>query len=191
MSDANNGVAARKRYSAPQTPVAAVILTAALIAAGPLPLSVGGVPVTFSVLVLTVIGVTLGPQWGLVPVAVYLLLGLVGVPVYSGFASGSAILFGSTGGYLFSYLFIVLLTGLFTRRFRNPVIRFAGVILGQLAYYLGGVAWAILLWKAIPVFALLSGVLSFLVPNLIQGVVGFVVGLALLRLLPRTKLGKE
>ncbi len=177
----------RKKYSTALLIALLVIFTALLSVVSLFSLAIGSVPVTLSVLALVVIGMVLGPWWGLVPVAAYLLLGLVGVPVYSGFAHGSAILFGSTGGYLFSFLFIVLLTGLFVRGLRNPFARFAGVILGQLAYYLGGVAWAVLLWKAIPVFALLSGVLSFLVPNLIQSVAGFIIGLVLLRLLPSAK----
>lgn len=187
MSTQKTVAGTRKKYSTALLIALLVIFTVLLSAVSPLSLAIGSVPVTLSVLVLVIIGVVLGPWWGLVPVAAYLLLGLVGVPVYSGFASGSAILFGSTGGYLFSFLFIVLLTGLFARRLRNPFARFAGVILGQLAYYLGGVAWAVLLWKAIPVFALLSGVLSFLVPNLIQSIAGFIIGLVLLRLLPSTK----
>jgi|GEM_PF-2856578 Uncharacterized conserved protein len=191
MSTEKTVPGARKKYATPLLIALLVIFTAVLGAVSPFSLAIGSVPVTLSVLVLVIIGVVLGPWWGLIPVAAYLLLGLAGVPVYSGFAQGPGILFGATGGYLFSFLFIVLLTGLFARRFRNPIVRFAGVILGQLAYYLGGAAWAVLLWKSILVFAVLSGVLSFLVPNLIQSVVGFIIGLALLRLLPPQKPKKE
>lgn len=189
MSETNTVI--RKRYSSALLIVLLVLFTAGLSAASAFSLLIGDVPITLSVLVLVITGVVLGPWWGLLPVAAYLLLGLAGAPVYSGFAYGPAILFGSTGGYLFSFLLIVLLTGLFARRFRNPVKRFIGVVLGQIAYYLGGVAWAVLVWKSILMFALLSGVLSFFVPNLIESVIGFIIGLLLLRLLPQKKPEKE
>ena len=189
MRQINTARGIRKKYSPPLLIALLVIFTVVLSAVSPLSLPSGEVPITLSVLVLVIIGVVLGPWWGLAPVAAYLLLGLAGVPVYSGFAEGPGILFGSTGGYLFSFLFIVLLTGLFVYKFRNPAAQFVGVILGQLAYYAGGVAWAVLLWKSILVFALLSGVLSFLVSNLIQSGVGFIIGLVLLRLLPSAKKG--
>jgi biotin transport system substrate-specific component len=47
---------------------------------------------------------TLGGKWGLVSVFLYLLLGLAGLPVFSGFRGGVGTLFGPTGGYLPGFL---------------------------------------------------------------------------------------
>ncbi len=46
----------------------------------------------------------LGGKWGTVSIGLYLLLGLVGMPVFSGFQSGFAALAGPTGGFLWGFL---------------------------------------------------------------------------------------
>ena len=48
----------------------------------------------------------IGPKKSLVSIAVYLTLGALGLPVFSGFAGGLHVLFGATGGYLFGFLLI-------------------------------------------------------------------------------------
>lgn len=47
---------------------------------------------------------TLGGRWGTVAIGLYLLLGLVGLPVFSGFQGGAAVLLGPTGGFLWGFL---------------------------------------------------------------------------------------
>ncbi len=161
-----------------------VIFTATLCVTGPLALPIGKTPITLSVFVLVAAGYLLGPLWSLVPVAAYILLGAAGLSVFSGRAGGVSILFGPTGGYIFGWLLIAFLTGLFANRFRNPLIQFVGVLAGELAFYIAGVVWYMAVSKAIFVIAILFGVLSFLVSNLIQGIAGFLVGFVLHRLLP-------
>ena len=46
----------------------------------------------------------LGGKWGTVSIGIYLLLGLVGLPVFSGFRGGPGVLLGVTGGYLWGFL---------------------------------------------------------------------------------------
>lgn len=164
-----------------------VLFTIILCVSGPLALPTWKTPITLSVFVLVAAGYLLGPFWSLIPVAAYILLGAVGLPIYSGGASGLSILFGPTGGYIFGWLLIVFLAGLFANHFRNPFVQFAGVLAGELAYYIAGVVWYMAVSKAILVIAILFGVLSFLFSNLIQGIAGFLVGFVLQRLLPHAQ----
>ena len=76
---------------------------------------------------------------GTISYLVYLLIGLVGVPVFSGFTGGPAKLAGPTGGYLVGFLFMALIAGYFIDRFsRNHILQVLGMILGTAVCYLFG-----------------------------------------------------
>lgn len=87
-----------------RTSVKDIVLTAdfaALIAAGSVfVLPVGPVPVTFQTLVIALAGLYLGPGPGMSAVALYILAGGIGVPVFAGGKAGLGVLFGPTGGIL-------------------------------------------------------------------------------------------
>lgn len=53
----------------------------------------------------------LGLKKGTFSVLVYILLGLVGVPVFAGFSAGPGVLFGVTGGYIIGFIFTALIVG--------------------------------------------------------------------------------
>lgn len=85
----------------------------------PLP---AGIPLTFQVLAVALCGCCLGWKWGTVSVLVYLLLGGVGLPLFSGFGGGIGWLLGPTGGFLWGFLPLVLGCG-----FRKYPIAFGGL----------------------------------------------------------------
>ena len=112
----------------------------------------------------------LGGKRGTVAVCVYLLLGIVGVPVFSGFQGGFAVLLGPTGGYLFGFLATALIYWLVTALGRDKEIsRLLGIVLGLLGCYLLGTLWfgfgylsaGALSWGAI----LLKCVVPYLLPD--------------------------
>jgi biotin transport system substrate-specific component len=76
----------------------------------PNPLS-PGVPVTAQVLGVFLAGIYLGPAWGGFAMALYVLAGVLGAPVFSGASAGLGEIFGPTGGYLLSYPFAAALIG--------------------------------------------------------------------------------
>jgi biotin transport system substrate-specific component len=76
------------------------------------PNPVSPAPITLQVLGVFLAGVMLGPAWGGVAMALYLLAGAVGVPVFAGGSAGIGILVGSTAGYLWSYPITAVLIGL-------------------------------------------------------------------------------
>ncbi|MCD8181655.1 MAG: biotin transporter BioY [Firmicutes bacterium] len=75
---------------------------------------IGPVPVTLGVFAVLLTAVILGPKLGAISVLVYILLGAVGLPVFSGFKGGFQILLGPTGGYIWSYILMALLIGFLT-----------------------------------------------------------------------------
>ena len=130
---------------------AAAAMMAALISVlSPLsiPLS-AGVPVSLATLAVMLAGALTGSRLGTLSVLIYLLLGMLGLPVFAGYASGAAILFGMTGGYLFGYLPLAFLSGMGaaygkgkTKTARTAAL-LAGMTGGTLVLYLFGTAWFI------------------------------------------------
>lgn len=108
---------------------------------------VPSVPVTLQVLVVLLAGGLLGPAWGAVSMAVYVLLGAVGLPVFAGGLSGMGVVLGPTGGYLLSYPLAAALVGLLAPPHRGHGLAWTGSAmgLGLAAIYLGGAGWAVLL----------------------------------------------
>ena len=88
------------------------VMAALLCVAGPLSISIGPIPLSLASFAVYLAGAVLGAKKGTLAVAIYLLLGLVGVPVFSGFQGGFQKLIGVTGGYLVGYLPCALITGL-------------------------------------------------------------------------------
>ena len=87
---------------------AAVIAVLAQIAI-PLP---SGVPVTLQTFAVALTGVVLGAKRGSIATFVYILLGAVGVPVFSGFNGGLGAIVGKTGGFIWGFLFLAFFAGL-------------------------------------------------------------------------------
>lgn len=84
---------------------------AAVISALPIGFQIFGVPATLQTFAMAFLGFILGKKSGTISVAVYILLGLVGIPVYNGFTGGPSVLFGITGGFLWGFLFIAFFCG--------------------------------------------------------------------------------
>lgn len=74
----------------------------------PLP---AGVPVTLQTFAIALCGFALGAKLGTLSVAVYLLMGAVGLPVFAGFVSGVGVFAGVTGGFLWGFLAMAALCG--------------------------------------------------------------------------------
>ena len=71
-----------------------------------------GVPVTLQTFAVALTAYVLGWKMGVAATAVYILLGAVGVPVFANFSGGFDKLVGMTGGFIWGFLFMVLLCGL-------------------------------------------------------------------------------
>lgn len=83
----------------------------------------------------------LGGKWGSLAILVYLLLGAMGVPVFSGFQGGFGVLFGTTGGYLTGFLFSSLVFWLITVLLPGKKGLFLAMAAGLIVCYLFGSFW--------------------------------------------------
>ncbi len=120
--------------------------------------------------VLLALGI-LGGKWGTVSILIYLLLGAVGMPVFSGFRGGPGVLLGVTGGYILGFLGTGLVYWLVTAVFGNQsAVRLAAMVLGLLTCYGFGSTWFLLLYvqKGSPMTlgtVLLTCVVPYLLPD--------------------------
>ena len=113
----------------------------------------------------------LGGKRGTLSVLLYMLLGAVGLPVFSGFSGGLGAFAGVTGGYLLGFLLMALVMWLGERLFGPGDLVFVlSGIAGLAVCYLFGTAWFLLLYTGtrgpIGIWAVLSScVLPFLIPD--------------------------
>ncbi len=155
------------------------LMAAIICILGPIAIPIPFSPVPIS---LTMVGIylavyALGMWRALAATALYLLLGLVGLPVFSGYAGGAAKLFGPTGGYLIGFLFTALISGFFIDRWwQNRLISTLGMVLGIAAAYVFGTAWLAYVNAMTFAQALAAGVLPYIGFDLVKIVLLAVVG---------------
>ena len=71
-----------------------------------------GVPITLQTFVIALAGFFLGSGFSAVSVAAFIVLGAVGLPVFSGFKGGLSVLTGLTGGFIFGFILLAVFCGL-------------------------------------------------------------------------------
>ena len=174
------------------------VMAAVICVLGPISIAIPVSPVPISLASMAVyLAVTvLGMKLGTLSCLIYLLLGLVGIPVFAGGSAGAAKLFGPTGGYLIGYLFLALIAGAFVGRFaenkwKNIAFATLGMILGTIVLYALGTAW--LAYSAGMDFqaALWAGVIPFIPGDLVKMVIAVLLGSAVRGRLLRAGVLKE
>ena len=117
-----------------------------------IPLGFTPIPVNLGTLAVFLAGGILGKKYGTISLVVYVLLGAVGVPVFSGFRGGFSVLMGPTGGYIIGYIAAAFLVGLILdaafhrqsgshRAVREMALCIAAMIVGLAVCYALGTAW--------------------------------------------------
>lgn len=165
--------AARVRMLALAGLFAAVIAVSSWVS---IPLPFSPVPLTLQTLAVLVAGGLLGRTWGPVCVLVYLLLGVVGVPVFSSFGAGPGVLFGPTGGYLFGFVVAAFVMGVAGDRVRARGDRgagrlgvlVAGAVAASVVVYAVGVPWLALVTDVGVRAALAAGMVPYLAGDVVK-----------------------
>src|SRR6185436_1924068 len=160
---------------------AAVVLVTALTAIAAqvsLPLPFTPVPFTFQPMVVLVGAMVLGSRLGAASQALYLALGIAGLPIFAAsplLPQGAARLIGPTGGYLLSYPLAAFVTGWLAERGfdRRYLTSIAAMSLGLAIVYAGGVAWLTIASQPARSIgaALAAGVVPFVLPDIFKLIV--------------------
>ena len=111
------------------------VMAALICVAGPLSIPVGPIPLSLATFAVYLAGSVLGRKKGTIAVTLYLVIGVIGVPVFSGFSGGFQKLAGVTGGYLIGYLPCAYLSGVGAEKrekagwWFHPLMMVAGTVL--------------------------------------------------------------
>lgn len=116
------------------------------------------------------IAAVLRPSQSISVILTYIGLGLLGVPVFSGFQAGPSVLAGITGGYLAGFIPAALLIGGFVRKWGQRLsVMIGSMALGLLICYFCGALWYIILYspqQSVSVWAaLVTCVFPFILPD--------------------------
>ena len=151
----------------------------------PVPISLGILGIFFAVYVN-------GWLWGTVSCLLYLLIGFVGVPVFSGFSAGAVKLLGPTGGYMIGYIFLALIAGFFIAKSeKNIPLHVLGMVLGTIACYALGTAWLAISLKMSFTAALMAGVVPFIPADAVKMAIAVAVGIPVRRAVKRMSLDSD
>lgn len=148
-----------------------------IVAPVSLPLPVSPVPVSLTSLMLYMTVFLLGQRTAAVCYLLYLLIGMLGLPVFSGFSGGAARLAGPTGGYLVGFIFTVLISGWVIEHSGGKMWKNAvGMAVSMIPAYLTGTIW--LSWVSGNGFraAIVQGVLPFLVGDAVKILIAAISG---------------
>lgn len=141
------------------------------------PLPFSPVPLSLTTFIIYISLYALGAKYTFYSCLLYLLLGLIGMPVFSGFSGGIGKLLGPTGGYLVGYLFIPLIAGLFFKDKKVTGLSCClGLIFGTACCYLLGGLWMAFQTKLSLSAVFFSGVVPFLPGDLCKIILALLVG---------------
>ncbi len=105
------------------------------------------VPFTMQSFAVCLLPALLGRKRALLSLLIYMLLGVAGLPVFSGFRSGAGVLLGATGGYLLGFFSTMLPIGLIAEHRPEKTAALAGaMLLGMLLCYACGTAWFMIVY---------------------------------------------
>ena len=109
-----------------------------------IPVGGAGVPITLQTLAVLLCGLVLGPVRGFLAVCLYLVLGLVGLPVFAEHSSGAAVFNGPSAGYLYTFPITALVAGLLVRYVARglrtrAILCLAAAVVATVVNHLGGV----------------------------------------------------
>lgn len=152
------------------------VMAAVTCVVSPFSLNVGPIPISLCTLALYLSVYLLGWKRGALSCLIYILLGLVGMPVFSNFSGGLAKVAGPTGGYIVGYLPMVIVAGLFVAWSDKRLVQLLGMILSTALLYLLGTAWYCFQSQTPVADAVMLCVIPFLPGDLIKMGVTIAIG---------------
>ncbi len=131
----------------------------------PLPM----VPINLALFAVHLSGALLGVRYGTLSMIIYLVLGLIGIPVFQGFKAGPSVLFGPTGGYIIGYFAAAATAGFTASRFGYRFYPLCiGMVIGVILCYTIGTVWFIIIMHTNVLESLSLCVFPFLPGDIIK-----------------------
>ena len=153
------------------------LMCALICIISPWTVPIGPVPISLSSFIIMLAAYILGFKGAVMATFLYLLIGLTGIPVFSGMRGGLAVITGPTGGYLVGYLLLAYISGLFSEKFkRKKIYVFFGFLLGNICLYVLGTIYLSFVMNITFVKGLIIGVVPFIIPDMIKCFLAVLIG---------------
>ena len=152
------------------------LMTAVTCILAPLSIPIGPVPISLTNFAIYLSLYLLDWKKGTISYILYLLLGLVGLPVFSGFTGGIGKLAGPTGGYIIGFIPMAIIAGIVIDKYTEKwLLCLLAMIIGTIVCYALGTAW--LAYEAEMTFqaALMAGVIPFIIGDIAKMIVAIIV----------------
>lgn len=152
------------------------LFTAIICILAPLSIPIGPIPISFTNLVLYFSVYIIGTKKSVVSYIAYCLLGIFGLPVFSGYSGGFAKAVGPTGGYLLGFIFMIIISGIIINKCSNKFIQFLGMFIGTAAAYAFGTIWYCIESNSGVISALMICVVPFIIGDIIKIIIALFAG---------------
>lgn len=122
------------------------VMAAVMCILGPLAIPIGPVPISLTNFVIYIALYALGWKKGTLSYLIYILIGLAGLPVFSGFAGGIGKVAGPTGGYIVGFILMSVIAGYVIEKYtantvKGVVLCFLAMLGGTVVCYAFGTIW--------------------------------------------------
>ncbi len=144
------------------------VFAALMCVISPFSFFIGAIPISLATFMVYLSGGALGAKRGTIAVFLYVALGALGLPVFSGFGGGIGQIAGVTGGYILGYILCGFTVGLMTEKIKKKWSYPVSMTIGTALCYGIGLIWFMLQTKINLCGAFLSGVLPFLLGDAIK-----------------------
>ncbi len=131
----------------------------------------GPVPFTLQPTLVLLTGLLLGGKRGFVAVLIYVLVGAVGIPVFSGFKGGFSVIFAQTGGFIMSFSIMAYIAGEITEITKKEWLKYFGCIIGVVVNFALGAAYFMFITEMTLQATLTYTVYPFIFTTLLQIVI--------------------
>jgi len=131
------------------------------------------VPLTLQTLFVLLAGAVMR-RFAVIPVTLYILLGVLGLPVFHNGIAGFGIVLGPTGGYLAGFIPAALIVGL-VYEVKSSRVHGAGLVIATLIIYACGISWLMYSTGMGITAAIAMGMLPFLAGDVIKGSAAYMI----------------
>lgn len=155
------------------------LMTAIICILAPIsiPIPISPVPLTLCTFALYLSTYVLSPKQAISAIALYIFIGMIGIPVFSGYTAGLAKFAGPGGGYIIGYLFLVAITSYFVHKYPNSLgTQMTGAFLGTIVTYAIGTFWLARVTNASFLATLPMGAFVFLPLDIVKIILSCIVG---------------
>ena len=167
------------------------LFTAVLCVVAPFTIPIGPVPLSLATFIIYLASGTLNWKLGALSVFLYVMIGAVGVPVFSNFGAGFPRIMGPTGGFIMGYVPCALAAGLIIGVFKRKIWAYAlGMAIGTALLYTFGLIWFMILTENSLAVSLALCVTPFLPGDTAKIIAACVVAPQLRKVIERTAMGR-